>query len=102
VPSACGYGAANGLCQYFDGDKLPPLLLRTRRAGDRMRPFGAPGSKPLKQVLIDKKIPRAERGALPLLACGEEIWWAVGVARGDGARIGPGTRDIIKITFHRL
>lgn len=45
-----------------------PLLLRTRRPGDRFRPEGGRGSKKLKSWLIDRKIPREERDRLLVLA----------------------------------
>jgi tRNA(Ile)-lysidine synthase len=45
-----------------------PLLLRTRRPGDRFRPEGGRGSKKLKSWLIDRKVPREERDRLLLLA----------------------------------
>ena len=45
-----------------------PLLLRTRRPGDRFRPAGGRGGKKLKAWLIDRKVPRARRERLVLLA----------------------------------
>jgi tRNA(Ile)-lysidine synthase len=47
-----------------------PLVLRNLRPGDRV-----PGGKKLKEILIDRKIPRAERRLLPLLARGNEVLW---------------------------
>lgn len=50
-----------------------PLVLRTRRAGDRIRPEGGAGSKSLKRWLIDRKVPREARAGLWLLAAGAEV-----------------------------
>jgi tRNA(Ile)-lysidine synthase len=47
-----------------------PLVLRNLRPGDRVR-----GGKKLKEILIDRKIPRAERRLLPLLARGDIVVW---------------------------
>jgi tRNA(Ile)-lysidine synthase len=45
-----------------------PLEARGRRAGDRFHPAGAPGGKKLKAWLIDRKVPRARREALMVIA----------------------------------
>ena len=45
-----------------------PLVARGRRPGDRFRPAGGAGSKKLKAWLIDRKIPRARREALMVIA----------------------------------
>jgi tRNA(Ile)-lysidine synthetase-like protein len=44
------------------------LVCRTRKPGDRFRPFGSAGTKKLKAFLIDRKLPRLDRDQLPLLA----------------------------------
>lgn len=43
-----------------------PMVVRCRRAGDVIRLSG--GSKPLKKVFIDRKIPAAQRGMIPVVA----------------------------------
>jgi tRNA(Ile)-lysidine synthase len=50
-----------------------PLVLRTRRPGDRFRPEGGSGGKKLKSWLIDRKIPRERRDALLVVAAGPEV-----------------------------
>ncbi|AVX29715.1 MULTISPECIES: tRNA lysidine(34) synthetase TilS [unclassified Carboxydocella] len=75
---------------------VPPegeLLVRYRRPGDRFRPAGAPGSKKLKEWMIDKKIPRSERERIPLVLLGEDIVWVVGWQAGHNpCRKSPGGR----------
>ena len=45
-----------------------PLALRAREPGDRIQPFGLGGrTKKIKDVLIDRKIPKHERPGYPLL-----------------------------------
>lgn len=84
---------------YLDEDALPDdLIVRTRRNGDRFWPLGAPGAKKLKDVLIDKKIPREQRD-IPLLCAGNEVYFAAGLALSERAKVRPETRSILHITF---
>ncbi len=64
----------------FDYDKIKPFLtLRSRLPGDRFCPAGMGGrSKKLQDYLVDEKVPRSERDAVPLLCSGEDILWVVG------------------------
>jgi tRNA(Ile)-lysidine synthase len=57
----------------------PAFVIRNRRNGDRFHPLGAPGSKKLKDFLIDRKIPAEQRDRLPLLVWNGEIVWVAGV-----------------------
>nr|WP_243423651.1 tRNA lysidine(34) synthetase TilS [Anaerotignum lactatifermentans] len=61
----------------FDYDKIKrELCCRSRRPGDRMALRA--GSKKLKDLFIDEKIPREERDRKALIACGGEVLWIVG------------------------
>jgi tRNA(Ile)-lysidine synthetase-like protein len=67
----------------FDADRLPErLLVRGRRAGDRLVPFGGAGERRLKRLLIDAGVPRWERDRIPLLEAQGDILWVAGVRRG--------------------
>jgi tRNA(Ile)-lysidine synthetase-like protein len=55
------------------------VTIRNRRPGDRIHPLGGRGSRRLKEVLIDRRVPRQMRERLPLLVVGERIAWAPGV-----------------------
>jgi tRNA(Ile)-lysidine synthase len=61
--------------------------LRSRRPGDRLRPLGAPGERKLKELLIDRKLPRARRDRLPLLEIEGRIVWVPGVTIDDAFRL---------------
>jgi tRNA(Ile)-lysidine synthase len=60
-----------------EGDRV---TIRNRRPGDRIHPLGADGSRRLKEVLIDRRVPRPARERLPLLCVGERIAWVPGIA----------------------
>lgn len=70
-----------GRVASFDPKKLDwPLCLRSIRPGDRMRPRAGQGSRKLSDLLIDGKIPRAERATLPALCDGSgEILFVPGL-----------------------
>ncbi|MDX1503846.1 MAG: tRNA lysidine(34) synthetase TilS [Thermoanaerobaculia bacterium] len=64
------------------------LAVRSRRPGDRIRPLGCDHDRRLKEVLIDRRVPRLERGRLPLLCDGARVLWAPGVTIDESCRIG--------------
>lgn len=60
-----------------------PLAVRTRRPGDRIRYRGLNGSKKLKDLLIDEKIPRQKREEMIVISdFNGEILWVIGLRKG--------------------
>jgi tRNA(Ile)-lysidine synthase len=55
------------------------VTVRSRRAGDRLQPLGCEHPRRLKDVFIDRKMPRERRDRLPLLCVGEQVAWVPGV-----------------------
>ncbi len=93
--------AAKGDAEVFDAAGLAlPLMVRPLRPGDRIRPFGAgaggnarDGEKKVKEILIDRKIPRDDRWGRPVLCDAEgAILWIPGVLRSSHAPVTLGTR----------
>jgi tRNA(Ile)-lysidine synthetase-like protein len=65
-----------------------PLTVRNRRPGDRVRPFGAPGSRKLQDVLVDRKIPREARDRVALVVDARgRILWVVGLLMAEAGRV---------------
>ncbi|MDP4161705.1 MAG: tRNA lysidine(34) synthetase TilS [Bacillota bacterium] len=62
---------------FFDLNSLEfPLIIRTRNVGDKMSLKGMSGSKKIKDIFIDKKIPLQERDGWPVVTDGKgEILW---------------------------
>lgn len=59
-----------------------PLYVRTRKNGDRMSWKGLTGTKKLKDLFIDEKIPRAKRDVWPILSDSEgHVLWVVGLRK---------------------
>jgi tRNA(Ile)-lysidine synthase len=67
-----------------------PVTVRSRRPGDRIRPLGCDYRRRLKEVLIDRRVPRPERDRLPLLEVGGRIVWVPGVTVDHDSRLAPG------------
>lgn len=85
---------------YADKEKLFDcrLTLRTRRDGDRFKPY-ASGTKKLKEYLIDKKIPREDRDGLVLLADGDEILYVGGVEISDKICVDENTKNTVVLRY---
>lgn len=66
------------------------IVVRNRRPGDRVRPLGG-GTRRLKELLIDRRVPRRQRDRLPLLVVDGEIAWVPGVAVGERFRLNAGS-----------
>src|SRR5690606_37893470 len=73
------------------------LTVRRWQKGDRMLPLGAPGSRKLHDIFIDRRIPRGLRHRIPIITCGDRILWVVGVALADHVKVGEETRRIVHI-----
>lgn len=83
---------------YFDAEGLEwPIRVRPLRAGDRIRPFGMNGGKKIKEILIDRKIPRAERWGRPAVCDARgRILWIPGVVRSAWAAVPAGARAVLR------
>ena len=86
----------------MDGGKLPfETKVRTRREGDVFFPYGAPGSKKLKAVMIDRKIPREEREK-PGIFLGNELLFMPGLGISDKVKVTADTRRIIRVQYTEI
>ncbi len=79
---------------------LKKAIFRTRKTGDRIRPFGMKGTKSLKKYLIERQIDKEFRDYIPLLAIGSDILWVCGVGASEDLRCTEEyEKIIIKSTF---
>lgn len=84
-----------------DADKIRgPLRVRNRRRGDRFFPYNGPGSKKLKDFLIDEKIPRAKRDRIPLITDDQGILWVAGLRTADPCKVDDTTKRLLKLSIH--
>ena len=85
---------------FFDMDRLGSgLSVRTRRKGDYFQPMGMSGRKKLKDFLIDLKVPRELRDAVPLLVSDKGILWVVPYRLSEVAKVREGTRKVVLIRW---
>lgn len=69
------------------------LSIRSRQPGDRITPIGMEGSKKVKDILIDQKIPRGMRDGVPIIADREGILWLPGIRRSNRALVTDDTKQ---------
>ncbi len=99
-----GPGGSLEYVECFDREQLePPLTVGAWRHGDSMRPFGMQGTKKLKKLFLEKRVPPSERARRPVIrdAAGHCLW-VCGVARSGLAPVGEDSRSVLRIVARRL
>ncbi len=82
----------------FDCDQIElGMVARSFTPGDRIVPIGLGGSRKVKDIFIDSKLPREQRGTFPIVALGPDIAWLPGIARGSVALVTPNTRRVLRL-----
>ncbi len=80
-----------------------PLRVRAVRAGDCIRPFGAAAPKKVKEIMIDRKVPRDERWGRPVVCdANGEIVWIPGIVRSAAAPVTRETRRTIVLELRKV
>lgn len=75
-----------------------PLVVRSRRSGDRMRPLGAPGSAKVKDILINRKVPQRLKQTTRVLSDYAGILWLIPHCIAQRARVTSNSREAIRIS----
>lgn len=61
-----------------------PLFVRSRQHGDRIQVRGLNGSKKVKDIFIDEKIPHNQRDIWPIVTdANDKLIWVVGLKKGE-------------------
>ena len=81
----------------LDYGRVKNAVVRFWRKGDRIRPFGMRGRRLLSDVFTDRKIPSLNRAETPLVVVDGNIAWVAGVMISDDFKIGPETKEILRI-----
>lgn len=67
---------SNNICRLNSNEVSLPLIIRSRKIGDRIKVKGLNGSKKVKDIFIDSKILMDERDLWPIVldSCGNVVW----------------------------
>ncbi|MGL5642170.1 MAG: tRNA lysidine(34) synthetase TilS [Paraclostridium sp.] len=85
----------------FDLDKFKGgIFVRNRKSGDKIKL--AAGSKKLKNLFIDLKIPREARSKIPVLVDDNEVVCVGDYKVSENYKIDANTKEVLKITFKKL
>lgn len=88
VSGATLAGGGHDLAVMQAASVTPPFVVRSRRAGDRLRPLGAPGRRKIQDLLVDRKVPRDERDRVPIVEdTTGRIVWVAGLAIAEECRV---------------
>lgn len=92
----------NDLIKYFDYDKINGYVtVRRRKDGDRIIPLGMTGSKKLKDIFINMKVPKDYRDNIPVIQFDDEIAWVLGVKTSNTYKVTNQTKNILKVMCKR-
>mgnify|MGYP002551171151 CR=1 FL=1 len=78
-----------------------PLTIRSMRSGDRFSIPGV-GSKPVRRLYTDRKLPLPARGINPLLTAGERVAWIMGVGPSADCRPDNTTKQYLNIYIKEI
>lgn len=85
----------------FDFNKVKGgIVIRSRRQGDKIKL--AMGSKKVKDLFIDLKIPREERCKIPIITDSEGIICVGDYKISENYKIDANTKEVLKINFNKL
>lgn len=92
----------NNLVRYFNFDKIEDsIIIRNRQNGDKIVPLGMKGSKKLKDIFIDMKIPKEERDAIPIIQFDKNIGWIVGIKVSEEYKVNNNNKNILMISVEK-
>ena len=78
-----------------------PLVVRSWRAGDRFNPLGFQGTKSIQDLFTDEKIPKNERGHIPVVTDAIGIVWVCGLRISENFKVVPGSGRLIRLNAAR-
>lgn len=78
------------------------LVVRNFINGDRIHPLGMRGARKVKDVFIDRKLPREHRGRFPIVTLAGQVAWLPGLARGSAALVTKATENVLRVEAREI
>jgi tRNA(Ile)-lysidine synthase len=82
-----------GLSAWFT---LEPVTVRGWVSGERLKPLGGTGHRPIVRCFQEVRVPRSRRSSWPVLAQSHDVIWIPGVCRSD-ARLPVGGTEALRV-----
>jgi tRNA(Ile)-lysidine synthase len=93
----------NDNIKYFDYDSVSKdnlkLVLRNRRAGDYIKPLGMKGTKSIKELFIDEKVPKDERDKILLVCLGAKVMWIISSRINEDYKVTKDTKQVLMLEY---
>jgi len=96
--------ASGDSSEHLDYDAIGApgtLTVRSRRPGDRFTPLGMSGTKKVKDLLIDERVPQRERSAAAVVLSGEDIVWVAPYRLDESAKVTEATVRVLRLGLTR-
>jgi len=77
------------------------LMASKRKEGEKFIPLGMKGTKKLKDLFIDAKVPREKRDCIPIIRNEHGIVWVAGHRIDDKYRINKSTGQVLKLEYRQ-
>lgn len=88
-------------CKWFDFNKIEGgIVARNRRTGDKIKLSG--GSKKIKDLFIDIKIPKEDRSKVPIIADSQGILSVGNIRNSENYKIDSQTKEVLKVSFKKI
>ncbi|MBU2700672.1 tRNA(Ile)-lysidine synthase [Sporomusaceae bacterium BoRhaA] len=85
---------------WFDYEQLvQPLFVRSRHPGDKIQPKGFVGSKKVKNLFIDEKVPQEQRPFIPVVYNAQGIVWLGGLRQSSLAPVASHTKIYLQLSL---
>lgn len=88
-------------CKAFDFNKIKGgIVVRSRKEGDKIKL--SVGSKKVKDLFIDLKIPRDERCMVPIMADEKGVLCVGDYRNSESYKVDKDTKEVLKIVFKKI